>query len=290
MNDRTSELNLSTNAKGSPFEITTFETGEICPICGEKLRRVRSIYGEHTLNCKCEEEKLEREKAERIANGQKLVREQMQKNAGIGQRWRGKTFANFYPRPNQRGEYDAIRGWAAAYDPKKTTEGLLLCGAVGVGKTHLATAIANSVIANLSIDEYTAKKAEESGRYENSETPAIVISTVELLSRVRRSFDKKNSDKDNDLIERVKNVRLLILDDLGVEQDSGWVRETLFEIVNHRYSEELPIIITTNATPEELKNQVGARTFDRIREMCAFINFDGQSYRKTASVEQIRMV
>lgn len=290
MNDRTNELNRSTVAEGTPFEMTTFETGELCPTCGEKLLRGRSIFGEHALMCKCEEEKIRCEKAERIALGQRLAREQMQKNAGLGKRWSGKTFANFSPRSGQLKAYNVICGWAAAYDPQNTTGGLLLCGTVGSGKTHLAAAVANAVISGLRIDDREAEEVGKCGKYEKDTTPVIFVSTVDLLSRLRSNFDKKSADRDSDLMERVKSVPLLILDDFGAEKGSDWVSERLFEIIDHRYSEVLPTVLTTNATPEELKKQVGDRTFDRIKEMCAMIGVTGQSYRKTATIERIRMV
>ncbi len=290
MDDRMNGFQSTITAEGTPFQTVIFETDQLCPICGEKLLRGRSIFGEHAIMCKCEEEKLRREKAERLAKGQRLAREQMQKNAGLGKRWVGKTFANFSPRSGQLEAYNVISGWAAAYDPKKTTRGLLLCGTVGSGKTHLAAAVANAVISGLRIEEREAEEAGKLGRYEKDAIPLIFVSTVDLLSRLRSNFDKKSTDRDGDLMERVKSVPLLILDDFGAEKGSEWVSEKLFEIINHRYSEELPTIITTNATPEELKKQVGDRTFDRIKEMCVMIGVTGASNRRAATVEQIWMV
>lgn len=279
------EFQSTITPEGMPFETVILETDQLCPICGEKLLKGRSIFGEHAIMCKCEEEKLRREKAERISLGQRLVREQMQKNAGLGKRWSGKTFANFTPRSGQLEAYNVICGWAASYDPPNTTQGLLLCGTVGSGKTHIAAAIANAVIDHLRVDDSQALEAERMGRSDSKLTPVIFVSTVNLLSRLRSNFDKKSIDRDGDLMERVKSVPLLILDDFGAEKGSEWVSEKLFEIINHRYSEELPTILTTNATPEELRAQVGDRTFDRIKEMCVLVAITGASHRQTATAD-----
>jgi len=78
---------------------------------------------------------------------------------------------------------------------------------------------------------------------------------------------------------------VLALDDMGAEKPTEWVNERLFEIIDYRYNEYLPVIASTNATPAELKTQIGERSFDRLREMCVFVAVTAKSQRVTAKVE-----
>ena len=70
------------------------------------------------------------------------------------------------------------------------------------------------------------------------------------------------------------------MDDLGAEKPTEWTKERLFEIVDYRYSEELPIVITTNRTPKEMIDSLGARIYDRIKEMCVLVSTAAPSQRK----------
>ncbi|MDR2647637.1 MAG: ATP-binding protein, partial [Oscillospiraceae bacterium] len=88
---------------------------------------------------------------------------------------------------------------------------------------------------------------------------------------------------DDQIVRRqCQNVRLLILDDLGVEKlTESWGKGKLYEIIESRYSADLPMIITTNSTKEELSEHVGGRTADRIRSMCKSVGLSGESRRET---------
>ena len=87
------------------------------------------------------------------------------------------------------------------------------------------------------------------------------------------------------MLHHLKTVELLVLDDLGAEKSSEWTKSVLFEIIDYRYNEMLPILITTNCPPKELKAKIGDRSYDRIREMCALVPVTAESQRKTAVLQ-----
>ena len=88
----------------------------------------------------------------------------------------------------------------------------------------------------------------------------------ELLDNMRGAYNDLGRDID-EWMDSVKNADLLLLDDLGAERANEWVRERIFVIVNHRYREELPTILTSNTGPKDLAAQLGERTASRIIAM-----------------------
>ena len=131
---------------------------------------------------------------------------------------------------------------------------MLLIGDVGTGKTHLAAAIVNELI--------------------SQNTPAMFMTSIDLFS-VLRDFESQK-----DRLKKIKSVPLLVIDDLGKEKITDWNREQLFTIINTRYENYLPVVITSNDTTEELERNVGGAIYSRLCEMCVLVNMSGKDYRK----------
>lgn len=128
---------------------------------------------------------------------------------------------------------------------------LLLEGGYGCGKTHLAAAIGNLRISH----------GDE----------VLFVTSPDLLDHLRGSYGDAEQGYD-DTFERLKGVKLLILDDLGVENPSPWAKEKLFQLLNHRYTQRLPTVITTNAELERLDPRLKSRMQDVDRTSRAVIS------------------
>jgi DNA replication protein DnaC len=124
--------------------------------------------------------------------------------------------------------------------------GLWIQGPVGTGKTTLAMLV--------------SKAALEADR------SIAIYSLPRLLNLLRESMDSDAGKLD--LIDRLTEVDLLHIDDLGAENQTDWVMEQLYSIVNARYEAQRAIIATTNLMPDELAERLGPRTVSRLVEIC----------------------
>jgi DNA replication protein DnaC len=124
--------------------------------------------------------------------------------------------------------------------------GLWYMGEVGTGKTTLAI-----LVMKAALDAgYTAARYSLPG----------------LLSQIRATFDTGSHTQ---LLDELKAVDLLVIDDVGAEQTTAWVLEELYSIVNSRYEDCKSMVITTNILEiDELTKQITARTVSRLAEMC----------------------
>lgn len=113
----------------------------------------------------------------------------------------------------------------------KQSDGLIISGESGSGKTYLATAIANRLIENEKI--------------------VLIGRLTTLLDMIKETF-KNSSRTESELIEMFSNIDMIIIDDLGTEKCSNWSLEKLYAIVENRNENGLPIIITTRLSKQGL--------------------------------------
>lgn len=139
---------------------------------------------------------------------------------------------------------------------RETRRGLYIWGAVGTGKTYAAYAI--------------MKKLGEMG------IRATLRTAPDLMDSLRDDFQHKDSYNLDRLLE---NRGVLIIDDLGAEKATEWVVETLHRIVDKRYREVLPTIVTSNNSLDELSERVGDRIPSRLAESCDIVKLEGDDRR-----------
>jgi DNA replication protein DnaC len=141
--------------------------------------------------------------------------------------------------------------------------GLYIYGSVGTGKTVYASALLLGVI--------------KTSFLENKGVPtAIVITCLELLDQLRKEIQAPASIS---ILETVINTNLLLLDDLGTEKPSEWVLQTLNHLINSRYENLRPTIITSNFPLTVIGERLDQRLASRIYGMGKVIEFTGKDKR-----------
>ncbi|NPV49438.1 MAG: ATP-binding protein [Armatimonadetes bacterium] len=153
--------------------------------------------------------------------------------------------------------WDFVRRWGEPELP-----GLLIMGPNGTGKTHLAAGIMLELI-----------KREVAVRF---------YTVPELLARVRDGISRDEAD---DVQEILAEIPLLVIDDLGKEYlrpsetGTSWAQEVIYTILNRRYEEDRPVIVTTNLTDAQIEQRYGLAVVSRLAEMCRTVVLDGPDYR-----------
>jgi DNA replication protein DnaC len=140
-------------------------------------------------------------------------------------------------------------------------EGIWFLGPRGTGKTSLAMLISQSVLrARRTVAIYTAPQ---------------------LLTEIRSTYEQGSPHSYAGLIERLRSVDLLHLEDLAVARTNDWVLEQFYTVVNDRYQDRRSIVFTADVrAPSDLGDHVGHRTFSRLMEICGDqIHMFGDDYR-----------
>lgn len=150
--------------------------------------------------------------------------------------------------------------------------GLFLTGPVGCGKTHLIVGIARIACA--------------------LGANPLFVSVPEWFQSLRDSYADSRQTNEHKLLTQLREADLLILDDLGAERSSDWVRERLYLVINDRYVRERPTWVTTNLTVEELNATLGERSVSRLVSDAVVFTLEGDDYRhrqKQNRVTELRM-
>lgn len=156
--------------------------------------------------------------------------------------------------------------------------GLYIWGEVGRGKTFLSVAALKEIITTREIPEDTYKslmrdcsKFRELFRF---------VYVPGLLMDLRASYRYKSYDSEQTIISDYTKLDLLILDDIGVEKPSEWVRGILNTIIYYRNVKGLKTIYTSNMGPDELRERLDERITSRIMQQCEIIRLVGPDRRR----------
>lgn len=147
----------------------------------------------------------------------------------------------------------SLQAWIDQHKTEK--ESLMLCGKYGVGKTHAMYALLQ-------------KAPNIKHRFYNS---------TEIIDGIRSSFNDRYTQSPLDQLKGFDGY--LFIDDFGAERLTDFVQDTFYQLINDRYINKLPTIISTNYELPEIADRLGERVASRLAEMCFIINVTGDDRR-----------
>ena len=207
--------------------------------------------------CKCEAEKRDAQQAEDRRKEQERRIKDNRRMAFHLDEMSGWTFEN------DDGESpkitEAMRRYVENFPQLlENGNGLLLYGTVGTGKTFAACEVANALI--------------------DVGYRVMVTNFARMINIIQGTFEGRQ-----EYIDSLNNYHLLVVDDLGVERQTEFMREMVYNIIDARYRAGLPMIVTTNMSIEEIKKPSdisNSRIYDRIIERCFPVEVSGGSRRR----------
>ena len=210
-----------------------------CPYCrGARFVRVNVELGHPDFGtavpCRCATQESDAQRGDRLL-----------RYSGIGSLSR-LTFRNLIARGRATGARDQEQYKRCVDDAASFAEApdgwLVLSGASGCGKTHIAAATVNRLV--------------ERGE------PVLFVVVPDLLDHLRAAYQPGADVGYDELFERVRNAPVLVLDDLGTQSPTAWAQEKLFQLINHRFNSRLPTVVTTNLPMEQIDDRLRTRLTD----------------------------
>jgi DNA replication protein DnaC len=210
-----------------------------CPICkGLGFLQVDAPVGHadfgKVVPCSCQQDKLEKKRLHNLRAMSNL------------EEFSPLSFENFLPQGiglNEERRRNLAEAFQLAQKYAENPEGwLILLGGYGSGKTHLASAIANRCLAR--------------------GMPTLFLVVPDLLDYLRVAFNPNSEVTFDERFNQIRQIPLLILDDLGAQSATPWAQEKLYQILNSRYNLRLPTVITSNHRLEDIDIRIRSRLVD----------------------------
>jgi len=217
---------------------------------------------DHCMTCVSENEahdKITKEKEDiaRTIENERKRRENARVNAGISKRNLYKTFDDYIC--TNEGQEKAKADCVRYVENFPTDKSMIMVGGVGTGKTLLASAILDALV-----DKYDCG----------------IIKTIDLVRRLKATWNRDSKDTEEDVLNRFIDSDLLIIDEVGSQFGSDTEKLFIFDIIDGRYQDMKPTILSSNLDIDGIKDAIGERCVDRLREGGgSMIAFDWKSSR-----------
>jgi DNA replication protein DnaC len=245
----TTERNCERHGSYEAREIVLFEgcppRFTACPECEAERSELRALQAEQNA---------------KHQRGEKL--KELQARANIPARFADVMLSGYdVTTRGQRSALTVCKTFADTF-PEQFDKGrsLLFTGMCGTGKTHLACAIGNMVMAQYLAD--------------------VKFGTAsELLRSIKETYRKGSAKSEQQTLGDLLSVDLLIIDEVGAQSGTAHELQLLFELFNGRYQDLRPTILISNLNLDELESFLGERIMDRFRECAAVLAFDWESHR-----------
>ena len=183
--------------------------------------------------------------------------------AGLRQRHIDCSLDNFVADTNEKKEALKTASNYLALLIAGTGSCLVMCGSVGTGKTHIASALVNSML--------------ESGK------DCRIVKMTELIRKIKETWSKTSNLSETEVIDFYSEIDFLVIDEIGVQYVSDTEKLLISEIIDNRYQAILPTVLISNLDTSGIKKCIGERSYDRLREGGGkVIAFNWKSHRGAA--------
>jgi len=243
-----------------------------CPEHGKYIAQ-----GEHKANisrtiwarcpvCREADEQAVKAEADRTAAAAKAASiERALKLANIPKRFTGRTFDTFVAGDaKQATALTTCRAYAEDFsDALRSGGSLVLSGAPGTGKSHLAASVMLQVMAGGCTVQY--------------------MTCMDMIRAIRGTWRKDSERTEDDVLRELgETLDLLVIDEVGVQYGTEGEQTVVFDVLDRRYRQMRPTILISNANREQFRAYVGDRVYDRLREVAKWVPFDWDSFRPQA--------
>lgn len=218
----------------------------------------------------CEAERIEAERVEAEAKDREARRQEWQRKvgeAGIPERFRNRSLQSYVAETEEQARAVAFAiDYADGFDDVLATgRSALFIGKPGTGKSHLAVGIGLRIM--------------------HRDKRTVMFTTVmRAIRRVKDTWSRDSRESESEAIAALVFPDLLILDEVGVQFGSDTEKLILFDVLNERYEKRKPTLLLSNLPAEEVRDYLGERVFDRLREDGGeVVVFDWQSWRSRPS-------
>lgn len=219
----------------------------------------------------CSRMAAEKESADKRADEERARQSRIEdrlSRAGIPKRFRERSFDSYLADTEQKAAaLNTAREFADNFtDHARRGSTLVFSGNIGTGKGHLAVAAAQQIM--------------------TQGHSAFFATAREIVLMLRARWDDSKAPSELEVLRMLTSMSLLVIDEIGVQFNTDAERDQLFGVIDGRYRELMPTILTTNLNRKALKEAIGERSYSRLREEGTWVVFDWEDFRARSRAEK----